>query len=806
MGDTPQPAPTPAQSPTRDPGLPASEYLIAALVAALPFCVYLATMYPGLTEIGDATKFAFVGKVLGTPHAPGYPLYVMVSHLFSYLPWGTLAYRMNALSALFGACAVAISYLLVRRLDVGRMAAVAAALALGFGDAFWSRSEYAKYYTLNAALVAWGFVALLRWGKTLRPRDLYWTVAIFALASGNHLTIVGLLPALVLFPLLTAPRAVLRPVTLAIIAAIVLLGLTQYGFIWLRTMQGAPYLEARATNLAQLWDVMTARRFAHEIVAFSTSDLWSMRVPIIWGFVRREFGVLGLCLVAAGGVVLFRRNPWQALLLVTGAAGVAGLTANMGSEEDQGFMLPVFVLLWPLAGVAIDRLGSLRMGRLTMQAARLAAIALAIALPSTMVAVNYGPNNHHTDTAEEDYTDAILAAMPDGAAIIADEYRVNMKLAYKFLGEEVSARRGIGTIRPDVDSLRRARAAGRQVFALPTGRRQVLQFGARFEPFEFPVPPTANELYHQRPVFRLLSVPTCLDIGNLGWMDISATLAPLGRLSVRVDNYRAFDAEVVIWAAVAGEREAAIVGTVGTFAPVLSQVAFRTADPLDSLRLATRLAEDGVRLPEAMAGAARLVRASMRVNDQGEFALFGVDFGGAVAGAMARAAVDQSSPKRATVCTHEFNDTDAWPDAAAPLVITPLSAAVGFGAGWYDVERHSDDVAFRWTAGHASLIVPLTQPRAAAVTIEAEPFNYPGRRAGALTLTVNGVAMGSRPTPEGAGRYAWDVPADRWRHGLNELTLGVQGATSPREAGVSGDGRVLGVRVSRITLDARTAR
>ena len=108
------------------------------------------------------------------------------------------------------------------------MAAAAAALALGFGDAFWSRAEYAKYYTLNATLVAWGFFALLRWGKTLRPRDLYWAVAIFALASGNHLTIVGLLPALVLFPLLTAPRPVLRPLTLLTIAAIVLLGLSQY--------------------------------------------------------------------------------------------------------------------------------------------------------------------------------------------------------------------------------------------------------------------------------------------------------------------------------------------------------------------------------------------------------------------------------------------------------------------------------------------------------------------------------------------------------------------------------------------------
>ena len=745
--------------------------------------------------------------MLGTPHAPGYPLYVMLSHLFLYLPWGTLAYRMNALSALFGACAVGLSYLLMRRLDVGRTAAAAAALALGFGDAFWSRAEYAKYYTLNAALVAWGIFALLRWGKTLRPRDLYWAVAIFALASGNHLTIVGLLPALVLFPLLTAPRAVLRPVTMAIIAAIVLLGLTQYGFIWLRTVQGAPYLEARATNLAQVWDVMTARRFAHEIVAFSTSDLWSMRVPLIWGLIRMEFGVLGLGLVAAGAVVLFRRDPWQALLLLTGRRGRRRVDGQHGVGRRPGLhaagLRPAVAACRRRARRAAIACGwgARRRGPPARRLPR-----WRLRCPARWSPPTTGPTTTTPTPPKGTSPTRSSPRCPTGPPSSPTSTRVNMMLTYKFLGEGVSDRRGIGTVRADVDAIRRARTAGRPVFALPTGRRQVLQFGARFEPFQFPVPAAARELYGQRPAFRLLSVPTCLDIGDLGWMDIHATLAPLGRLSVRIDNYRPFDAEVVIWAAVAGDRQAAVVGVVGTWTPVLELAAYRTADPREARQLAARLAADGVRLPDAMAGAARLVRTTIRVNDRGEFAQFGVDFGGAVDGAMARAVVDQALPKRATVCTHEFSDADAWPDAAPSLVITPLASVVGYGQGWHDVERHSDDRTFRWTTGRANLIVPLAHPRAAAVAIDAEPFNYPGRRTGTLTLAVNGVAMEARPTFEGPRRYSWDVPADRWRTGLNELTLRVQGATSPLEAGVSDDGRVLGVRVSRITFDARPAK
>ena len=107
-----------------------ADRILALSAALLSLAVYLITIYPGLFGLGDAAKFAFVGKILGTPHAPGYPLYVMVSHLFSYIPLGTLAYRMNVLSALLGAVAVAILYSAGRVLGFERPVALATSLAL----------------------------------------------------------------------------------------------------------------------------------------------------------------------------------------------------------------------------------------------------------------------------------------------------------------------------------------------------------------------------------------------------------------------------------------------------------------------------------------------------------------------------------------------------------------------------------------------------------------------------------------------------------------------------------------------------
>ena len=46
------------------------------------------------------------------------------------------------------------------------------------------------------------------------------------------------------------------------------------------------------------------------------------------------------------------------------------------------------------------------------------------------------------------------------------------------------------------------------------------------------------------PLFRLVKVTSCQDIGNAGWQDISG-VAREGRLLIRIDNYRPFESVVV---------------------------------------------------------------------------------------------------------------------------------------------------------------------------------------------------------------------------------------------------------------------
>jgi len=72
----------------------------AVLAAILAFLTYGATLLPGAGYSGDVAKFQFVGWSLGTPHATGYPAWMLASHAFTrLLPVGSIAWRANLLSA-----------------------------------------------------------------------------------------------------------------------------------------------------------------------------------------------------------------------------------------------------------------------------------------------------------------------------------------------------------------------------------------------------------------------------------------------------------------------------------------------------------------------------------------------------------------------------------------------------------------------------------------------------------------------------------------------------------------------------------
>ena len=84
----------------------------------LPFMVYLLTLAPTIYNLDSAelTTAAYTG---GLMRSTGYPLYLTLGHFWSKIPLGDVGYRMNLLSAIFGALTIFLGERILRRWRLG---------------------------------------------------------------------------------------------------------------------------------------------------------------------------------------------------------------------------------------------------------------------------------------------------------------------------------------------------------------------------------------------------------------------------------------------------------------------------------------------------------------------------------------------------------------------------------------------------------------------------------------------------------------------------------------------------------------
>ena len=151
-------------------------FLVSMAVLAISGIVYFLTMTPTV-PFWDSGEFIAVSKILGIPHPPGTPLFVLIGRVATMVPWASVAQRVNAVSALAAALCVWITYLCtLRMLRVSQggerkpwheWAAIAGAacgaLMLAFSDNFWENSIEAEVYQLMSLASILVFWLGLRW-------------------------------------------------------------------------------------------------------------------------------------------------------------------------------------------------------------------------------------------------------------------------------------------------------------------------------------------------------------------------------------------------------------------------------------------------------------------------------------------------------------------------------------------------------------------------------------------------------------------------------------------------------------------
>jgi hypothetical protein len=333
--------------------------LLGGAVAIFVGILYIGTLAPTVLPYGapdtlDSPMLQTEVFVLGVGHPTGYPTYMMLTHLFTYLPFGDVAYRVNLASAVYAVAAVIVVYLAGLRLGGRTVAAAVGALAFGLSGAFWSQAVIAEVYTFEALLVALVILFLFLWRDRRDSRYLLLLAFLVGLSLTHHLTSVLLVPATVAFVFLTDRRVFSRTGLMLKSLALFLLGLLPLLYLPVRALMHAPLNEADPSTPWRFLLLVTGGSFLAESSekgrhcnpsSLALADP-STKLQLLGDHLLGQFPLILMVVGALAAVYLLFTDRATAVLLGTlffGCLVQAAVYLQLGIEDFYVFLIPAFL-------------------------------------------------------------------------------------------------------------------------------------------------------------------------------------------------------------------------------------------------------------------------------------------------------------------------------------------------------------------------------------------------------------------------------------------------------------------------------
>jgi hypothetical protein len=334
--------------------------LVVALVVAAVYWDTLAptVLYYDPPGLFDPPMLQAEVAVLGVGHPTGYPLYMMITYLFTFLPVGDVAYRVNFASAVYGVAAVVLVYAVGLRLTGRVIAAACGALALAFCGTFWSEAVIAEVYTLHVVFLALVTLLLLRWREDPHRSDRLLLICAFVcgLSLTHHLASAFLILGGLAFVFLV-DRAKVRDPRLALRAAgLFLLGLLPVLYLPIRALMNAPMNEADPSTLGRFFLLITGGSYTIEPPEgkmlcnpspLGLEDFWT-RTQLFGEYLSGQFPWLLVVVGLLGALYVARTDRAVTALLgviFVGSVGHVLLYLAYGIEDFYVFLIPAYFVL-----------------------------------------------------------------------------------------------------------------------------------------------------------------------------------------------------------------------------------------------------------------------------------------------------------------------------------------------------------------------------------------------------------------------------------------------------------------------------
>jgi len=198
--------------------------LLAVFAFGVPIFAYIRTLTPTV-PFWDSGEYIATSYILGLPHPPGNPVYTMIGRFLSMIPFESVAWRVNFMSALSSALTALFTFFIVsrllRRTYGGRTESMAqwigcelgglvAAFFVAFSTSFWDSAIEAEVYALSSFIISFTIWLALNWWDRLgtpgNDKILVLITYILSVSTGIHLGTVLVTPGLLVLLWMVRPQ------------------------------------------------------------------------------------------------------------------------------------------------------------------------------------------------------------------------------------------------------------------------------------------------------------------------------------------------------------------------------------------------------------------------------------------------------------------------------------------------------------------------------------------------------------------------------------------------------------------------
>lgn len=403
---------------------------------AFAFCliIYVLTLCPTVYW-DDAGELIAAAYTLGIPHPPGHPLFVIIGKLFTLIPLGSIAARVNFMSAFFGAAGCLLVYkIIIERLEErpwSPAAATGGALFFAFAPTVWEQATVAETTTLHCFFMM--LLTLLAFrlssGKIIwrdEARSLCLLAFLYGVSLTNHVAGIFFFPSFAYILILKFRRRLFAPKLFIGMSASFFVGLLVYAYLPIRSLMDPAIDWGNPENLRNFLWVITAEQYSPSLIAKPNVFAIAGNLALRGRDLLHQFTVLGCALGLVGAWKLARREKQVVVysLLVIAALFYTGLNTAFISA----YFVPALALMSVWIGVGLSEafvwIPSLmeRIKAVSLRAAAKRGLCVVLAAGFMLpLGMHYGEMDRSGHEYALRYGEELLESLPENAAFFTTD-------------------------------------------------------------------------------------------------------------------------------------------------------------------------------------------------------------------------------------------------------------------------------------------------------------------------------------------------------------------------------------------------